>query len=471
MKNKEMVSMQNASCPLLSLPFGALRSTVTNADEAAAFLKEQCVNFLLAQFTDLHGSLKSKSVPVRCLDNLLTEGAGFAGAAIAGFDMTVFDPEYMTIGDLKTLTLLPWAPGYARILGTGMVAGQAFTLDPRNVLQAQCERLAARGWTANTGLEPEFYLLRRDESGAVVPFDPADTLAKPAYDYRGLANVRPFVEQLVGSLQALGIGVYQIDHEDANGQYEVNFKYADALTSADQIQLFKMAASEIAHGLGGFCSFMPKLSATSTGNGMHVHLSLADADGRDLFHDDSDGKGLGLSPLAYRFMAGVLKHAKALTAILAPSVNSYKRLVLGTPESPYWAPVYIAYGDNNRSAMVRIPYGRIEIRTGDGGMNVYLALAAIIAAGLDGIENDLDPGAPHDVNFFTLGPEAIADLGVHTLPQSLDEAVDCLEADTVLASALGERLIRSFIKLKRQEWRDYHLTVSEWEIKRYLNFF
>jgi glutamine synthetase len=453
------------------MPFGALRAEVKTLDEATAFLQAKGVHFLLAQFTDAHGSLKSKSVPVHCLHSLLTEGAGFAGAAIAGFDMTVFDPEYMTIGDLTTLALLPWAPGYARILGTGMVGGEPYDLDPRNVLHTQCARLGKHGWSANTGVEPEFYLLRRDANGAVVPFDPSDTLAKPAYDYRGLANVRPFVERLVGSLQALGIGVYQIDHEDANGQYEINFKYADAVTSADQIQLFKMAASEIAHSLGGFCSFMPKLSATSTGNGMHVHLSLADADGRDVFHDDRDEKGLGLSPLAYKFLAGILKHAKALTAILAPSVNSYKRLVIGTPESPCWAPVYVAYGDNNRSAMVRIPYGRIEIRTGDGGMNVYLALAAIIAAGLDGIENDLDAGPPHAVNFFTLSPEAIAALGVETLPQSLDEAIDCLEEDKVLARALGERLISAFIKLKRQEWRDYHLAVSEWETKRYLTFF
>jgi glutamine synthetase len=466
-----MSNMQKFPHELLDLPFGSLRSEAKDAQSAATFLEAQGVRFLLAQFTDVHGSLKSKSVPVRCLKNLLTEGAGFAGAAIAGFDMTVFDPEYLMVGELETLTLLPWTPGYARILGTGMVGGSAFALDPRNALKAQCARLAAHGWTANTGLEPEFYLLRRDESGALAPLDPADTLAKPAYDYRSLANIRPFVEQIVGSLQALGIGVYQIDHEDANGQYEVNFKYADALTSADNIQLFKMAASEIAHSLGGICSFMPKLSASTTGNGMHVHLSIADAEGKDLFRDDTDPKGMGLSPLAYKFMAGVLKHAKALTALLAPSVNSYKRLVVGTPDSPYWAPVYIAYGDNNRSAMVRIPYGRIEIRTGDGGMNVYLALAAIIAAGLDGIENNLDAGEPHNINFFTLSPSDVAALGVETLPQTLDQAIDCLEADKVLAHALGERLVNAFIKVKRQEWRDYHMNVSEWELKRYLTFF
>ncbi|MCW0180969.1 type III glutamate--ammonia ligase [Zavarzinia sp.] len=439
---------------------------------AIDFLRSKGVGFVLAQFVDIHGVPKAKAVPVSHLGDVLGDGAGFAGAGVWGLGMKPHHAEFMLVGDLSTLTLLPWMPGYARVMGTGTVKGAAHGFDTRNILAAQVARLAERGWTLNTGLEPEFILYCKGEDGSLTPIDGTDTLAKPAYDYKGIARGRTFLERLVVSLQAVGIDVYQIDHEDANGQYEINFHYADAMTTADQITLFKMAATEIAHELGAICSFMPKPKSESTGSGMHVHCSLADASGRNLFHDRADPGGLELSELAYHFLAGIMHHAPALTALMAPTVNSYKRLVVGRNLSgTTWAPVFIAYGDNNRTAMVRVPYGRLEIRTGDGAMNPYLATAALIAAGLDGIDRKLDPGPGHNCNFYELSLDEVAARGVSILPQSLKEAVDALEADTFFADALGTGFIAEFVSLKRMEWLDYHRHVSEWETSRYLSFY
>lgn len=243
------------------------------------------------------------------------------------------------------------------------------------------------------------------------------------------------------------------------------------MKTADNMQLFKMTAKEIANNHGAICSFLPKLSATTTGNGMHVHCSLVNEDGINLFQDDNDPDGMGLSPLAHQFIAGIIEHAAALCALLCPSVNSYKRLVSGSPGMPSWAPVFIAWGDNNRSAMVRIPYGRIEVRIGDSAMNPYLATAAIIAAGLDGIDRNLTPPPACSLNFYDLSPAAIDDLGVSRLPENLNAALDALAADALFKEALGERLINSYLQLKRAEWQDYHRTVSDWEVQRFLTFY
>lgn len=443
-----------------------------NVATAKQFLAQNHVRCVLAQFVDIHGVAKSKSVPVDHLEDILTDGVGFAGGGVFGMCLAPHEAEYMLVGDLSTLKLLPWSPGYARVMGTGQVSGQSHAVDTRNILKAQVARLAERGWTLNTGIEPEFSLLQRTPDGSVAPFDDTDCLQKPAYDYRGLSRARVFLERVTESLQALGIDVYQIDHEDANGQYEINFKYADALTSADTVILFKMAAAEIAHELGAVCSFMPKPKSSMTGNGMHIHCSIADADGKNLFHDKTDKNGMGLSQLAYHFTAGIITHARALTALLAPSVNSYKRLVVGrTASGTTWAPVFVAYGDNNRTAMVRIPYGRIELRVGDSGMNPYLAQAALIAAGLDGIDRKLDPSPPQNINFYALTSKQIADQNIEVLPQSLGESIAALSDSKLFRETLGEQFIDEFVNLKREEWIDYHRHVSDWETKRYLSFF
>ena len=439
--------------------------------DATSYLDAQGVKYVLAQFVDIHGTAKAKAVPVAHLPSVLGDGAGFAGFAICGVGIEPHGPDFMAVGELGTLSLVPWQPGMARIVCDGHVHGEPWAFDSRVTLKKQIERLTARGWTLNTGLEPEFSLLRRSVTGAIEPCDASDTLAKPCYDYKGLSRTRAYLEKLTESLRAVGIDVYQIDHEDANGQFEINYTYTDCLTSCDHYVFFKMAASEIANDMGMVCSFMPKPFAHLPGNGMHMHASIADAAGANLFEDKSDSQGLNLSTMAYHFLGGLLAHAPALTALACPTVNSYKRLVVGRSlTGATWAPAYISYGDNNRSTMVRIPKGRLELRLPDGSCNPYLATAAVIAAGLDGIERQLHPGPAHNENLYDLTPAQLRERGIAVLPQNLDRALDALEADRLIVEALGP-VACEFIRLKRMEWVEYMRHVSDWEIKSYLEFF
>jgi glutamine synthetase len=440
--------------------------------EAKKFIQDNNVKYILAQFVDIHGTAKTKAVPASHLEDILTGGAGFAGFALWGMGMGPHGPDYMAVGELPTLKLIPWMPGYANLTCDGHVNGKPYEYDSRVVLKNAVARLAERGWTLNTGIEPEFMLLKKDASGIVHPFDASDDLEKPCYDYKGLARGSEFLEQLVDNLIASGFDVYQADHEDANGQFEINYTYADCLTSADQIVFFKMAASEIAHKLGMVCTFMPKPFPNRTGSGMHYHLSISSKDSKNLFYDKTDKRGMGLSKLGYQFLAGILHHAPALTAIAAPTVNSYKRLVVGRALSgATWAPAYIAYGDNNRTSMVRIPYGRLEMRLPDGSSNPYLVTAAIIAAGLDGIDRNLDPGEPVNENLYEWSTAQLKRARINVLPQSLKDSIDALEKDKVVMGALGDALGKEFISLKRMEWVEYQRHVSDWEVKRYLEFF
>jgi glutamine synthetase len=315
-------------------------------------------------------------------------------------------------------------------------------------------------------------LLQRNEDGSVSPADDSDRLEKPCYDYKGLSRSRTLLEVLCSSLKAVGFDVYQIDHEDSNGQFEMNYTYTDALTSADRYVFFRMAAGEIARDLGLLASFMPKPLATRTGSGMHIHISIAGDGSDNLFADDSDANGLGLSPMGYHFIGGLLAHARQLAALCAPSVNSYKRLVVGRALSgATWAPAYISYGDNNRTSMVRIPHGRLELRLPDSSCNPYLATAATVAAGLDGIERELDPGAPQNVNFYELSDKELRRRKVKLLPQTLGEALDELAADKFFAGQLGNEIIGEFIDVKRLEWVEYCRHVSDWELNQYLEFY
>jgi len=442
----------------------------TSASEAQAWLTQQGIKYVLAQFVDIHGVAKAKSVPVAHLPSVLKDGAGFAGFAIWGVGIEPNGPDFMAVGDLATLAPVPWQPGLARIVCEGHVNGQPWGYDSRVVLKKQTARLAERGLTIFTGLEPEFSLLKRTASGGIEPCDATDTLAKPCYDYKGLSRTRVYLEKLSDCMRAAGLDVYQIDHEDANGQFELNYTYADGLTSADHFIFFKMAATEIANEMGLICSFMPKPFGNRPGNGMHMHVSLGDGK-RNLFEDDTDPNGLHLSPLAYNFLGGLLAHAPALTALACPTVNSYKRLVVGRSlTGSTWAPAYISYGDNNRSTMVRIPKGRLELRLPDGSCNPYLATAALIAAGLDGIDRKLDPGAPHNDNLYALTPEQLKERGIQVLPQNLEQALNALEADKVICDALGP-VAGEFLTLKRAEWLEYMRFVSDWELKSYLEFF
>ena len=449
-----------------------MASSSMSLSEAQQFLEDNEIKYVLAQFVDIHGVAKTKSVPAAHLKSVVESGAGFAGFAVWGLGMEPHGPDFLARGDLSSMSIVPWQPGYARIACDGHVNGQPYEYDSRVVLKKQLGRLEDRGWTLNTGLEPEFYVFKRNEDGSLATVDETDVLAKPCYDYKGLSRSRAFLEKFVESLQAVDMDVYQIDHEDANGQFEINYTYSDALTSADRFTFVRMAAGEIANEMGMVCSFMPKPMSDRTGNGMHFHLSIADENGKNLFGDDSDSNGMGLSKLAYHFCAGLLHHAKALCAIAAPTVNSYKRLVVGGSASgATWAPAYICYGDNNRSAMVRVPYGRLEFRLPDSGCNPYLVHAAIIAAGMDGVERQLDAGAPVNENLYTMPIAQREELGVEILPQNLGEAIEALAADKILTEAIGQPVMDEFIKLKRDEWIDYCRHVSDWEVKRYAEFF
>ncbi|WP_298217725.1 type III glutamate--ammonia ligase [Halothiobacillus sp.] len=438
--------------------------------EAKVFLADNNVKYVLAQFVDIHGTARAKSVPVDHFDDIITQGAGFAGFAIWGMGIEPHGPDYMAVGDLDTLSLVPWQPGYARIVCDGHVHDEPWAIDARVTLKNQLKHLEEKGLTFYTGLEPEFSLLKKGPDGQIQPYDNSDTQAKPCYDYKGLSRSRAFLEKLTDSIKAVGIDAYQIDHEDANGQFEINYAFEDCLSSCDNYIFFKMAACEIANEMGLICSFMPKPFATSPGNGMHMHMSLGDGQ-RNLFQDKNDPQGMDLSKLAYQFMAGVLRHAPALAAICAPTVNSYKRLVVGRSlTGATWAPAYIGYGDNNRSSLIRIPGGRLELRLPDGSCNPYLATAAVIAAGLDGIEKNLDPGKPHNMNLYDLSPADLKNEGIEILPQNLHEALKALEEDAVLCAALGP-VAAEFLKLKHMEWVEYMRHVSDWEIKNYLEFF
>ena len=443
-----------------------------NKEQALALLRTHDIRYVLAQFVDIHGAAKAKAVPIEHLDMVLGDGAGFAGFALWGFGMGPQGPDYMAVGDLDTLKILPWMPGYARIVCNGRVRGEPYPFCSRVALKRQLDKLAAEGLTLYTGIEPEFMLLARDARGALGPADPTDQLDKPCYDYKGLARAAPFLDKMVASLRQVGVDVYQIDHEDANGQFEVNFTYADALTSADNFVLVKMAASEIARSFGMIATFMPKPFSNRTGSGAHFHLSVGNSKTANLFHDPKDPQGLALSEMAYFFLGGILAHARALTAICAPTVNSYKRLVVGRALSgATWAPAYIAYGDNNRTSCVRIPGGRLEMRLPDASCNPYLASAAIAAAGMDGVRRRLHPGKPNNTNLYEQTPEALQQQGIGLLPQTLIEAIGELEKDEVVIDGIGAQLAAEFISIKKMEWTEYARHVSDWESNRYLEYF
>ena len=438
-------------------------------------LHEAGVHTLLVQFTDVHGVAKGKLVPLAHLNEVLATGAGFAGPSIWGTGLARTGPrsEYYARGDPTTALPLPWMPGVARLVGDGHVDGQPFDACPRQVLRRATRRLADKGWRLEVGIEPEFFLLKRTAQGGYAPADDHDRLDKPSYDLKSLPRQAGFLHALREALQACGLDVLQLDHEDAHGQYEVNFAHADALASCDRLMLFKLAAQALAEERGMVFSMMPKPFANQPGSGMHFHVSLwesATQGERCLF--STAQAGALLSPLGRHFIAGVLAHAPALTALAAPTVNSYKRLTVGASLSgTTWAPAYVAQGPNNRTALVRTLPGRFEWRLPDAAANPYLACAGLIAAGLDGIEGQLDPGVDVTDDLFTMPLAAIRARGIGLLPQSLSEATRALAGDNVVCAALGETLTRQFIALKSDEWTAYARHVSPWEMARYAEYF
>ncbi|MFZ0172379.1 MAG: type III glutamate--ammonia ligase [Acidimicrobiales bacterium] len=436
------------------------------------------VEFIFAMFVDMHGKPCAKMVPIEALDVLLGGGAGFAGFAAGPMGQTPADPDMIAVPDPASYTLVPWQPGLAVLQCDIHVEGEPWPYSPRVILKNAVERAEARGLAYNVGCEAEYFLVRRLDSGGIEVADPLDRGEAPCYDAKGLSRMYEHLTTVSRYMNRLGWANYANDHEDANGQFEQNFRYADALTSADRLIFFRYMVHTVAHNAGLAATFMPKPFGNLTGNGLHLHSSLWDkATGAELFADPADARGLGLSSMAYHFIGGLIEHARALVAVTCPIVNSYKRMGVGAPTSgATWAPAYASYGGNNRTQMLRVPEGgRVENRACDGAANPYLAMAVQLAAGLDGIDRALDPGEPNSDNLYTLSAEEVAARGITTMPPTLLHAVDELVNDDVLRSVLGKTpdgdYIDYFAKVKRQEFQAWHSQVSEWEVERYLTLF
>jgi len=437
------------------------------------------IEFLLAQFVDIHGAAKVKMVPIDALDAMIDDGAGFAGAAVWGSGQGPHSHDMLARIDLQSYTPLPWMPNTARFAADLFVDGEPYPFCARTNLKRVLSEVRAAGYIFNVGMEPEHFLVTRCDDGTIAPWDPdqVDRLAKPCYDFRSMAPAMGYLQELTSSLNQLGWGVYQTDHEDANGQFEINFDFKDALTTADRVTFFKMATSQIAKQYGAIATHMAKPFAAQTGSGLHIHFHLADAEtGAGIFEDTSDRRGLGCSEIAYHFLGGVLHHARALCAVTSPTVNCYKRLKLGSGLTSNrsgftWTPAFVSYGDNNRTQMIRTAGpGHFEDRTVSAGCNPYLALAAYVAAGMDGIAHKRDPGEPNLGNMYTRSLEEIRDSGTQILPQSLGEAIETLEEDEIVRGALGV-IADEFITLKKREWETYLSQVTAWEVDQYLTFF
>ena len=453
--------------------------TSHSAERLRAELHERGVEFVFAQFVDMHGKPSAKLVPVGHLEGLLTDGAGFAGFAAGDIGQGPHDPDIAAMPDRATLTYLPWKPEVARFACDVTVEGEPWPYCPRTILRNQLARAAELGYRFKVGAELEYFLVRRREDGGIELADPLDDLDQPCYDMRALTRSLGFVTEVARHLNELGWENYATDHEDANGQFEQNFTYDDALVTCDRAIFFRYMVESLAQERGLLATFMPKPFANLTGNGCHMHMSLWDDSG-NLFEvqpGDDDPRGLGLSKAAYHFLGGLMAHAKAYIAVTAPTVNSYKRLKVGDPRSgATWAPVYVSYAYNNRTQMLRVPApGRIEDRTVDGSCNPYLAATVLLAAGLDGIERELDPGDPNTLNLYESTREQRAELGIDTLPENLLDATRELEQDDVIRRALGTTpkgdYVDYFVECKRREVQAAHEQITDWELNRYLQLF
>lgn len=433
-------------------------------------LQAQGVHTVLAQFTDLHGVAKGKYLPLAALPAAVTDGAGFAGPSIWGTGLPRMGPRSEYHGHVlpDSLQLLPFLPGVAHAVCDGYAGGQPLDTCSRQVLKRQVARLAERGWTLWVGVEPEFFLLQRGSDGRWCTWDAQDQLDKPSYDLKSLGRRFGFLDDMRRHLQALGFELQQFDHEDAPGQYEINYRHDHVLAAADRYQLFKLTAHHVAEQHGATFSLMPKPLAQAPGSGLHFHLSLTDSEGHALMADEAGT--MGLSEVGNHFAAGLLHHADALAALCAPTVNSYRRLAVGRSASgTTWSPVWKTVGDNNRTCLVRAVAGRLEWRLPDPSCNIYLALAATLAAGLDGIDRALPPPPPCDQDLYLRHAQGAP--MPDRLPRDLHAALQALAVDAPLRDTLGFDVCERFMDMKWQELDAYNLSVSDWEWQRYADFY
>lgn len=418
--------------------------------------QERGIRYFLVSFTDLFGIARAKLVPADAIDDMHREGAGFAGFA-TWLDMTPAHPDMFAMPDADTLIQLPWNREVGWLAADLRMNDAEVAASPRIMLKHQLAKAAKRGWRPMSGVECEYFLL--DEGGAQIA-DARDQQEKPCYDQSALMRRYGVISEICDAMRELGWNPYQNDHEDANGQFEMNWDYADALVTADRHAFFKFMVKAVAEKHGLRATFMPKPFVNLTGNGCHCHLSVWDDKGeKNLFAgDDADG----LSPLAYEFLGGVLHSAPALCGFFNPSVNSYKRInAPRTLSGATWSPSSVTYGGNNRTHMVRIPApGRFEFRLMDGATNPYLLQAGLLAAGMDGADNKRSPGKKLDLNMYTEGHKVKQ---TRHLPLNLLDALRNLQGSKILNDAFGKEAVGGYVKLKMGEWNDYSRHLSEWE--------
>ncbi len=432
--------------------------------DLAAFAQKKGVKYFMISFTDLFGGQRAKLVPAAAISDMVVEGAGFAGFA-TWLDMTPAHPDMLAVPDPSTVIQLPWRPEVAWVAANCVMEGLDVAQAPRNVLRKLVARAADKGLRVKTGIEAEFFLLTPE--GDQIS-DPADTAVKPCYDQQAVMRRYDVIAEVCDYMLDLGWGPYQNDHEDANGQFEMNWEFDDALVTADRHSFFKFMVKSVAEKHGLRATFMPKPIEGLTGNGCHAHISVWDMDGTtNAFATDPDPAGgptaeLGLSEQGAQFLGGIMKHAEALAAITNPTVNSYKRInAPRTLSGATWAPNTVTWTGNNRTHMVRVPGpGRFELRLPDGATNPYLLQSVIIAAGLSGIDSAANPGPRHDIDMYAEG-HTVTD--APKLPLNLLDAIRWFDADEELKQMLGNEFSSSYVKMKMQEWTDYMTHFSQWE--------
>jgi glutamine synthetase len=449
-----------------------LPSVDTSPEAVRDALRAQGVKYVFGAYVDVHGVPKSKCVPIDHLFDMTQGSERYTVGGLEGMgDLGPNEDECEGIPDLRRITVLPWDPRYALAPADLRFEGAPYSHDSRHVLKTQLAKAAELGYDVNLGVEPEFYILQPAAGGGFEPWAQEDLLNAPtrAYDIQTTMTAHAFLDPMVDYMNLLGWDVYSFDHEGGDSQYEFDFNYANALDMADRMIVFRLMAKHVASTLGCIATFMPKPFAESFGSGAHMNMSLEEADtGLNVFRGE-DGV---FTEAGRHFTAGILRHAAAITAIACPTVNSYKRLMpVGLMGEISWAPVYIAYGENNRTLMCRLPANRpvIELRIADSACNFYLATAMMLAAGLEGMRLKLDPGEPVNSDTYSIGDEKLAADGVQRLPRNLGEALDALERDELAREVLGEDFHKSFLGIGRNEWEMYSTVIGEWERTQYLH--
>lgn len=440
-------------------------------------LKAKGVKYCIGAYVDIHGVPKGKFVPIEHFAHMVHGSELYTGYALDGLGQAPNDDEIASVPDLDHIVQLPWRPEVAWMPADNTYKGKPYEINTRVALKKVLKQAADMGFGFNLGIECEVFVLKQLEDGSLQVPNPNDKLTKPCYDVSCFMDQFSWLDKIATTINDLGWDLYSFDKEDANGQYEFDFAYSDALTMCDRYIFFRYMAKEYAKQENLLATFMPKPFSDKTGNGAHFNMSLYDLEtGRNLFACDppQDSKGLGLTELGYQFIGGIIKHGRALCAAFSPTVNSYKRLVRQGDMAYFsWAPVFNSFGSNNRTNSIRVPMngGRCESRNADGSVNPYLAATLALAAGLEGIRESIDPGRPQDDNLYELSEAERLERGIDFLPQTLIDAVAAFSSDPFIENVLGSALKDEFIKYKLEEWESYHQSVSQWEIERYSHLF